>query len=188
MLVDYYQTWTQSTDSYKILHTYKKNEKMMDINATFWHLPSVVDNGEIWTKSTHSFLRYLNKHIKFKKNVAIIIQIWHRAKCYFTYQQHRYLITVRNINKNQPILWNITTNIQNVWKIGHNYSNLAKCQMLFYKHEQCIIPDTKYEKVSQQTLKIYEKMPTITQIWHRAKFYFTCISSPWYLIMVPNMK
>ena len=28
----------------------------------------------------------------------------------------------------------------------------------------------------------------ITQIWHRAKLYFTCISSPWYLIMVLNMK
>ena len=24
--------------------------------------------------------------------------------------------------------------------------------------------------------------------WYRANFYFTCISGPWYLIMVPNMK
>ena len=48
--------------------------------------------------------------------------------------------------------------------------------MLFYKHEQRMVyvPDncTKYEqnhhslsKISQQTLKIYEKVAIITQIW-----------------------
>ena len=31
-------------------------------------------------------------------------------------------------------------------------------------------------------------MAIITQIWHRTKFYFTGISGPWYLIMVPSMK
>ena len=31
-------------------------------------------------------------------------------------------------------------------------------------------------------------MSVITQIWHQAKFYFTCISGLWYLIMVSNMK
>ena len=31
-------------------------------------------------------------------------------------------------------------------------------------------------------------LPSFGQIWYRAKIYFTCISSPWYLIMVPNMN
>ena len=38
------------------------------------------------------------------------------------------------------------------------------------------------------TIKIYEKMALITQIWHRAKFYFMYIVSAWNLIMVSNMK
>ena len=33
-----------------------------------------------------------------------------------------------------------------------------------------------------------KKIAIITHIWHRAKFYCTCISDPWYLIMVPNLK
>ena len=31
---------------------------------------------------------------------------------------------------------------------------------------------------------MYEQIAKITQSWHRVKFYFMCISSPWYLIMV----
>ena len=49
----------------------------------------------------------------------------------------------------QPILlWDITTNTQNVWQSVHNYSNVVQIQMLFYKHEQHIVPDraTKYEQ------------------------------------------
>ena len=75
---------------------------------------------------------------------------------------------------------------------------MAKSQMLFYKHEQHIIPDnsTRYEQKLPHSFlryhnkhsKVYEKIPIISQIWHRVKMYFTCISSPWYLIMVPNMK
>ena len=33
-----------------------------------------------------------------------------------------------------------------------------------------------------------KKIAIIIPIWHRDKFYFTCISGPWYLITVPNMK
>ena len=82
---------------------------------------------------------------------------------------------------------------QNVWKSGYSYSNLAQSQMLFYKDEQCILPDncTKYEHNHHillqdiSTLKMYEKIAIITQIWYKAKFYFTDLSGPWYLIMVP---
>ena len=55
---------------------------------------------QIWTKLTYSFLRYCNKHIKFKKNIAIITQMWHRTKCYFTCISNTWhLITVPNMNK-----------------------------------------------------------------------------------------
>ena len=48
-------------------------------------VPRVLDNSyQLRTKSARSFLRYHNKHIKFKKNIATITQIWHRTKCYFT--------------------------------------------------------------------------------------------------------
>ena len=47
---------------------------------------------------------------------------------------------------------------------------------------------TYFSDILQQTLKLYEKMATITQMWQTAKFHFTWISNPWYLIMVPNMK
>ena len=36
---------------------------------------------------------------------------------------------------------NITTNMQNLWKNCHNYSNLAQDQILLYMHQQHIIPD-----------------------------------------------
>ena len=51
-----------------------------------------------------------------------------------------------------------------------------------------MVPDNgaKYEKnhqlysfeISQQALKSGDKMAIITQIWNRAKFYFTCIQQP----------
>ena len=45
---------------------------------------------------------------------------------------------------------------------------------------------TFFSEVSQTNSKFILKIAIITQIWHRTKFYFTC--SPWYMIMVPNMK
>ena len=98
------------------------------------------------------------------------------------------------MNKINPFFFeiSISTNTQNLWKSGHNnYSNLAKSQMLFYKHEQCIIPDNcnKYEK-NYHILHIknfWKKMVIITPILHTALFYFTYNSSTWYLIMLPNM-
>ena len=40
---------------------------------------------QIWIKSTLCFLGYHKKHITFLKNIAIITQIWHGAKCTFTW-------------------------------------------------------------------------------------------------------
>ena len=47
---------------------------------------------------------------------------------------------------------------------------------------------TFFSEISQQILKMYEQIAIITKHWHRAKFYFTHISSPWYLIIELNMK
>ena len=47
---------------------------------------------------------------------------------------------------------------------------------------------TFFYDISQQTLNIYETIAIITEMWHRAKFYFTCISGPLNQIMVPNIK
>ena len=69
--------------------------------------------------------------------------------------------------------------------------------MLFHKHVQHIvtmIPEPNMNKLPHSTPRYHNKsskfmkLAIITQIWDRAKFYFTCISGPWYLIMVPNMK
>ena len=46
---------------------------------------------------------------------------------------------------------------------------------------------TFFSKIAQ-AVKIYEKITIIIQICHRDKFYFTCISGPWYLIMGTSMK
>ena len=74
--------------------------------------------------------------------MAIIGQIWHRAKIDFTlysvcmYQQHIVPDYCTKYEKNQPILLcNISTIIQKLCKNGHNYSSLAQGQMLF----TCII-------------------------------------------------
>ena len=90
----------------------------------------------------------------------------------------------------------ITTNIQNVWNNGHKGYILAQSQGIFYMHQVPIVVDycTKYEQNQHihfrviTTLKMYEKMVIITQIWHRAKLYFRSLSNLWYLVTVPNMN
>ena len=80
-----------------------------------------------------------------------------------------------------------------------NYSILEGRQMLFYMHQQHMVPDmltvphinemnTVFSEISQQADNIYEQIAIITQIWQRAKFYFMCISSQRYWIMIPNMR
>ena len=43
-----------------------------------------------------------------------------------------------------------------------------------------------YSDISQQIHLIYFFKSIITQIWHRGKWYFTCISHTWCLTTVPN--
>ena len=129
-------SWTQSTDSYPILQTYKIYDKAIDINATFWHLSqcifythqvlSLMDNCMKYEQNQPIRFWYLNKHINFKTNIAIITHIWHRGKCYFTYISNTwYLITVPNMNLMNPF----------------------------------------FSEISQQIDKMYDKLATITQNW-----------------------
>ena len=172
---------------------------IMYINATFWHtclcnihqVPIVVDYCTNMNKIT-PFFSDIATNKKFKKNIVIDAQIWHRATWYFTYVSNTlYLSNVPN--KINPYFSEIS--LQNVWKNGHNYSNLIqrKCDFncmsnIWY---MIIVPimnkiATFFSKISQQTLKIYEKIHIITQIWHRAKFYLCALVAHgtwwWYLI------
>ena len=63
---------------------------------------------------------------------------------------------------------------------------------MYNKHSKFMLQNmnkiiTFFSEIAQ-IVKIYENITIITKIWDRDKFYFTCISGPWYLIMVPNMK
>ena len=78
---------------------------------------------QIWTISTHYFLRYCNKHIKFKKNISIITQIWHRAKyCFTCISNTWYLITVLNMNKRPMSLDALLTKLLH----QHNFHNIGR--------------------------------------------------------------
>ena len=97
----------------------------------------------------HYFLRYHNKHIKCKKNIAIITQIWHRAQCYFTYISNTwYLITVPNMNKINPFFSEISQQIHKMYEklatITQNWQR-AKCYFTFMSNTLflIIVPDMK---------------------------------------------
>ena len=54
---------------------------------------------------------------------------------------------------------------------------------------------TKYEQNQHflfrditRNIKYIKNIAIITQIWHEAKYCFTCISNTWYLITVQNMN
>ena len=146
-----------------LLQTYKTSA-IMDINATFCPRAKVYFTcikSLLWL-ITVPHMNNINSFffkIKFKKNIGIITPIWHRAKWYFTcigntwyliakwyftcIDNTWYLITVPNMIKINPFSIYISQQIQFVHKMYevHNYSNLAQSQLLFYKHEQHIIPD-----------------------------------------------
>ena len=64
-----------------------------------------------------------------------------------------------------------TTNIHNVWNNGHNFNIFGQGQCMFYMHH-----------------KIYKNIAIITDVWHGAKWYSTCIRNSWYLVTVSNLN
>ena len=96
MMTDHSTHHEQNPDSSWIYH-YKNYEIM---NTTFWHRAIVYFTcimSLLWliavanTNKINPFFSDISfKHIKFKKNIVLLTQIWHRAKCYIFYmcQQH----------------------------------------------------------------------------------------------------
>ena len=106
---------------------------MVPITST---VPNMNKNNPCFSEMSHQI------H-KMYETVTIITQSWQRAKCYFT--------VPNMIEQNHHIqLWDITTNTQNLWKQYHHYSNWAQSQILFYMHQQPLLPDhhhsTQYEE------------------------------------------
>ena len=61
------------------------------------------------------------------KNIAIITQIWHRAKCYFTYIRNTwYLITVPHMNKINPFFAKISQQIHKMCQMWAQLHNIGK--------------------------------------------------------------
>ena len=138
---------------------------------------------------------YHNKHVQFMKNVAIITQIWYGPKRYFTCISNTlYLITVPNINTINAF-FSDTTNTQNVWQSGQNYSNLAKSQMLFNIHEQWMAPDywTKYKNHNillwdiTNTQKLWTNCQNYSNV-AQGQILFYMHWQPMALIIVTNIK
>ena len=100
---------------------------------------------QIWTKPIHSFLRYRNKHIQFKNNIDIITKIGIVPSDIYKLKQH---IVHDKCTKYEQI-HSISQQTLNIYeKNCHNYSNLAHSQILFYLHQQTMVPDhgTQYEE------------------------------------------
>ena len=97
---------------------------------------------QIWIKSTRQ-----QQHKLYEK-VAIITDIWHRAKCYFTSMIHDDCFKYEQ--NHDILLWEITKNTKNVYKKCINCSNLKQSTMLCYVHQKPMVPDhgTKYGESS----------------------------------------
>ena len=112
------------------------------------------------------------------------------AQCqriFYVHHQTTMMADQRTQHEQNPLIIYITTNIQNVWNNLHKCYMLAECQVIFYMHQARIVVDycTKYEKKStlsflrrnNKCITFMKNTPIITQIWHGAKCYFTCIRS-----------
>ena len=92
------------------------------------------------------------------------------------------MINVPNMNKINIFFSEISQQIYKMYEKVAIITQIWQSQMLFYKHEQGIVPDncTKYEQNhhillrdnTTNTQNLILKIAIITQILHRAKFYF----------------
>ena len=118
---------------------------------------------------------------------------WHRAKIYFTCIKSLFwLITEPNVNN---INLFFSTILQETDKIKEN---IAIITQISHKTKYFIsvsntwhlitVPYTCMHKINPFFSEISKQIQVarITQIWHRAKCYFTSMSNASYLITVPN--
>ena len=110
-------------------------------------VPIVVDYCTKYEQNQPIFFGGIATKIKFKKDIARITQIWHRARYFYMHLQH--MVPDYCMNKINPFFAAILHQVHEMCdKSGHTYSNLAQGQILFCKHDQCMVPDnsTKYEQ------------------------------------------
>ena len=100
---------------------------------------------QLWTKSTLSFPRYHNIHLKVLTNIALITQICHGAKCNFTCISNTwYLITVPNVNQIIPFFSEIAQQIHKVYEKVAIITQICQSQILFYVYQQPMVSDHGY--------------------------------------------
>ena len=145
--------------------------------------------GDAWVRSNLCFLTDFQRF---------------QRKCISCNWVRRWVLTIHEVEINiiNPFFSEISqqyTKCMNKWsyyQITHIWHRV-KCYFTNMRNAWYLITvpnmnniTTFFSDISQQTLniKFYEKIAIITQIWHRAKFYFTSIHGSWYMIMVPNMK
>ena len=101
------------------------------------------------------------------KYIAIITQIWHWVKCYFICISNTwYLITVRNMNKNNLFFSEISQQTDKLYEkvaIITQIWRRTKCYFTSTRNTQYLITvsnvntmTTLFSEISQQTLKMYE--------------------------------
>ena len=139
--------------------------------------------GIFYTHQVHVVIDYYTKYeqnqpipfwaiatnIKFKKNIAIIIQIWHRAKCYFTCMRNSwYLITAPNMNK-------ITTFISAIQTLKI-YEKIAILAQVWHRAKFCFI------RISGPWYLIWRK--SIQPSWRNVRGWtdWTLFYIPWFCL------
>ena len=114
------------------------------------HLRYITTNIHVWNNRHKCYILAQSQGILYMHQAPIVVD------CCTKYEQ--------NINK-ITLFFSETTNTQIVWHSGHNYSNLAQSQMLYYKHEHpwylITVPNMNkiktFSDIVKQTLNIYEK-------------------------------
>ena len=94
-------------------------------------------------QSTHSCLRYQYKHLQHLWNnvYKCYMYIWTESPGMFNCIKPLLFDFCTNYEYNQSILlWDVTTDTYNWWTKFHNYSNLVQNHMLYYMHQQHMVP------------------------------------------------
>ena len=124
------------------------------------------------------------------------------------------MFTNQNISNIQSAIhvWNNRKKTQQLKQNMHKYLILAHCRSIFYVHKASMryagwslypiwtksidssstyqYKNTKFIMIWQICyilIKFKKTIGIITQIWHKAKWCFTCVGNTWYLTNVPNM-
>ena len=167
-------------------------------------VPGVVDNCSKYEQN-QSILFWDITNIKCKKNIARITlfgiepnAILYKSATHGTWLLYQIWIKINpfsEISRQIHKMYEKFAIITQIWQRAtcyftsmSNTSYLITTYQIWKKSPHSSLSNNHSKCMKkQQSLEIYEEIAIISQIWHRAKIYFMYISSPWYLIMVPNM-